>query len=474
MTASSRFLVHGSDTIAALATPPGISATALIRMSGPAAFEILGRASRAQPGRARVATLRPIFQSEDATHPVDRCLVTVFPAPASYTGEDLVEISSHGGHMVPSLVLASLLRCGARQALPGEFTRRALLNGKLDLLQAEAVADLIDARSRGAAAAALSQLDGGLTRRITELRVAILEVEAMVAYDVDFPEEDDGPLDRTRIVAACENVTGRLTNLLATVDVGEMLREGALVVIAGVPNAGKSSLFNALVGRRRSLVTEIPGTTRDAIEAVIDADDWTLRLVDTAGLRETSEVVEKLGIEVAEDYLVRAQMIIVCGSSAEELEIGVERAEALAEVEIPIIAAVTKSDLDPASAARVAQAFLKREKERGSTVTSALALSAISGAGLATLLEQIGSLLGHSIRENEGSPLLTRARHEQAVTVAREEMRMFVESLDNETLPMSVAATHLRAAADSLESLIGAMGIDDILDVVFRNFCVGK
>jgi tRNA modification GTPase len=243
------------------------------------------------------------------------------------------------------MVLARIIGAGARAALPGEFTRRAFLNGKVDLLQAEAIADLIDARSHGAAAAAFRQLDGGLTRRVEQLRNAIIEVEALIAYDIDFPEEDDGPIDRSRITDACDVLIAQLSGLLATAGMGEMLREGVLVVIAGVPNAGKSSLFNALVGRQRALVTDIPGTTRDAIEVVVDAGDWTLRLVDTAGLRATTEVVERLGIEVAEQYLAEAQLVLACGEGATDLETAITRSRLLSTA--PVVAVRTKADLTP-------------------------------------------------------------------------------------------------------------------------------
>jgi tRNA modification GTPase len=360
-------------------------------------------------------------------------------------------------------VLSSLIARGVRQALPGEFTRRALLNGKMDLLQAEAVADLIDSRSRGAAAAALRHLDGGLTRRITELRLAILDLEALVAYDIDFPEEDDGPVDRARVWDACERVENQLESLMRTAAVGEILREGALVVIAGAPNTGKSSLFNALVGRRRALVADQPGTTRDAIEAVIDADSWTIRLVDTAGLRSTAELIERMGIEVSEEYLSQAQVVLVCGDTDELLAHAVTSVSELSSARL--IGVSTKSDLHRSAP----------EVTPGGRLASVHAVSAQTGEGLKQLVSGICDVLAsqHS-GVDATAPLLLRTRHLRAVQEASEEMRHFADAVREENIPMSIAGTHLHSAALALESLIGVIQVDDVLDRVFSSFCVGK
>ncbi len=258
-----------SDTIVAQATVGARSALAVIRLSGPDAHRI-GAAVlspwQARPRTAYLATLRDPKSSRE----IDRGIVTVYAGPASYTGEDMIELSLHGGEIGPALAINALLASGARSALPGEFTRRALLNGKLDLLQAEAIADLVDARSRAMHDVALGQLAGHLSARLDRLREEIIEVEALLAYDVDFPEEDNGPIAASRIEHAARDILASIDALLATAGTGEMIRGGAAVVIAGAPNAGKSSLFNAFVGTQRAIVTDIPGTTRDALEAMID------------------------------------------------------------------------------------------------------------------------------------------------------------------------------------------------------------
>jgi tRNA modification GTPase len=408
--------------------------------------------------RARVAHLTTV------THPhegavLDEALVTFFPGPHSYTGDDVVEISVHGGAIIPTLVLGALIAAGARQALPGEFTRRAVANGRMDLLQAEAVSDLVDARSRLAHRVAINQLEGSLSRRAAELRDAILELEALIAYDIDFPEEDEGSVDRHRVSAALSRTIEALNELLITGDTGEMLREGALVVIGGAPNAGKSSLFNALVGRERAIVTDIAGTTRDAIEAVIEVRGWPVRLVDTAGLRESTDIVERLGIEISERYLGSADVVILCAEGASELDLLLERTRALTSA--PVVAAQTKVDLRPRSAT--------------GTRTASLPVSAITGEGLDSLVQQIASILadrfGAAVRE---APLLTRERHRDAVQAARRELLAFDRAWALNDPPSSVAAIHLREAAHHLGELIGSIDVDDVLERVFSSFCVGK
>ena len=445
------------DTIVAVASAPGRGAVALVRLSGPDAFSIAAKHLRLLPPEPRVTHLCDVF---DGKQKLDQALVTLFPSLNSFTGEDTVEFSTHGGYLVPSTVVAALISSGARQATPGEFTRRAVLNGKLDILQAEAIGDLIDASSHVMQRTALGQLDGGLSRRLLSLRNDLIGLEALIAYDVDFPEEDDGPVPRRRIDQSAEGIISSLEALLSTGSAGEVIRDGAIVVIAGPPNAGKSSLFNALLGRSRAIVTEIPGTTRDALEAVIDSGKWPLRLVDTAGLRETGDKIERLGIEVSERYLASAHVVLACAEDSRSLEatIGLVSRNSTA----PILAVRTKSDL-----------VSKRDEAISSRIV--ISVSAETGNGLQELLGAIGDTLDTQHGEIVPDlPVLTRARHRKAISTARAELGQFTAAWREEKLPATIAAVHLRTAVYALEELIGAVEVEDVLDRVFSSFCVGK
>jgi tRNA modification GTPase len=443
------------DTIIALATAPGRGAIAIVRLSGSDANEIAARLVRPWPPAPRVAALCTVYSPTGEQ--LDQAVVTRYEGPRSFTGEDVVEIACHGGQIVSTSVMAVLVEIGAREALAGEFTRRAVLNGKLDVLQAEAIGDLVDARSRGGQRAALNQLDGGLSRRILALRESLLELEALIAYDIDFPDEDDGPVAPERISGATDRTLAALDDLLATARAGELIREGALVVIAGAPNVGKSSLFNALLGRRRAIVTDTPGTTRDALEAVIDTNNWPIRLVDTAGLRETTDVVERLGIEVSEDYLARADAVLACGDDDQNLARTVDVIKQ--RTEAPVLAIRTKID---------------RAAWPG-TRDGELGVSAETGVGLGELIVAIATTLSTDQRAPDlDAPLLTHTRHRRAIKEARDELIAFREARRDAQLPAPVAAVHLRAAVHALEELVGAVDVEDVLERVFASFCVGK
>ncbi|GIW52953.1 MAG: tRNA modification GTPase MnmE [Gemmatimonadales bacterium] len=448
-----------TDVIAAVATPPGRSAIALIRVSGRGCHAVAAKVLQPfnpQPyRRARRAKAVDPRTGEI----LDQVLYTVFAAPASYTGEDMVEIGTHGGLLVPAGVLAALFAAGARQAAPGEFTRRAVLNGKLDLIQAEAVGDVIDAATPAQRRAALRQLDRGLSRRIEQLREQVLELEALVSYDIDFPEEDSGPVPPQRVEAAATALLEALRGLLATAADGEKLREGALVVIAGRPNAGKSSLFNALLGSERAIVTEIPGTTRDAIEAMASCGGFPFRLVDTAGLRESEDRVEKLGIEVSRRYLRAADLVLFCVEAGRDLE--PEEKRFVEELGDRVLIVRTKADLVPID-------------ELPPPEAAELWVSALSGTGLDRLRDRLAERAFSGLAGGgDLAELVTRERHRLALERALEEVESFVRAR-REGIEAAVAATHLRAAVTALEELIGVVSTEDILDRVFSTFCVGK
>lgn len=481
-TASTGLLPGGSDTIAALATAPGRGAVALVRISGARAMEIAralgafstlniaeGKPENGLDVEPRVA-YRALLREPGGNVELDDVLVTWFKGPSSYTGEDVVEISTHGGVIAPMRVLAACVSLGARPALPGEFTKRAVLNGRMDLLQAEAVGDIVDARTTALQQQALVQLDGGLRRRLEALREQVIHLEALIAYDIDFPEEDDGPIAPERVDRASEELLKAIRSLLATVPQGSAMRDGVLVVLAGEPNAGKSSLFNALLGESRAIVTSVPGTTRDAIEALLDRSPYPLRLVDTAGLRDTQDEVERLGIEVSSRYLGNARVVLACGDCTNSLlhTLSVVKVHSSATV-IPVL---TKSDLSDGVKPSVVVPDIGRTDE----VDGVVKVSAEYGVGLKELLEAIDD----AACESSGAPtagdnvVITRERHRAGLSTALAELEEFARVWSTGELPAMVAGVHLIAAREALGELIGTVDTEEILDRVFRDFCVGK
>lgn len=439
-----------SDPIAALATPPGRAALALIRLSGKGAFEIAARViSNFSAVPPRRATLAGFHDLEGEI--IDRGLYTAFPGPHSYTGEDLVELSCHGGSLVPPRLLATLHAAGARPAAPGEFTRRAVLNGKLDLVQAEAVGDLIDATAPVQARLALNQLEGGLSRRLAALRESLISIQALLSYEIDFPEEDDGAVAPERIAEEIESTAERIRRLVASAPSAERLREGALLVFAGRPNAGKSSLFNALLGSERALVTEIPGTTRDTIEAHTDFLGWPVRLADTAGLWHATDRIDQLGVEVSRRYLAAADLVLLCVEAGRE--IGSD------ELEI----ARSRSTL-----------LLRTKADLATDGGEGIAVSALTGSGLAELRRAAAErVFAERINLADLEPGLTRERHRIALSRALQALESAVPYLASGGDAV-LAAHHVRQATESLDELLGAVDIDEVLDRVFASFCVGK
>ena len=455
------------DTIAAVSTAPGPGAVALVRMSGAESGRILrllapGLAALPEPRRVTLVELRDPADGQL----LDRALATFYAGPASYTGEDVVEISCHGGALVPELILETCVRAGARRADPGEFTRRAYLRGKVDLVQAEAVADLVQARSRALHRAALTQLEHGLSARVAALREALVHVEALLVHHIDFPEEDEPPVPIERIVKEAEAVLRDIDVLLATAPEGELLREGALAVLAGRPNAGKSSLYNALLGEERAIVTEEPGTTRDALVASVELGGFPFRLVDTAGLREADERVERIGIEVTRRYLERADVVLLCCPCDVEVS-EAERAFLREAGGVPIVWVRTKADLASAAGEGFGAGDLVG-------VATTLRVSVETGEGLDGIRRALPALVyAGVVTASPDAPVLTRSRHRRGLEIARAEIDAFRLALED-GLPAEVAASHLRPAETALEEVLGTISTETVLDAVFAEFCVGK
>lgn len=449
------------DTIVAQATAPGLGAVAVVRLSGPAALDITARLIRHSPESMaawtdRSSRLRALIRPGSG-ETLDRALVTLFRGPASYTGEDVVEFSTHGGYAIPAGVVAACVALGAREAVAGEFTRRAYLNGRLDLTQAEAVADLVTARSTKGREVALHQLERGLGDRIAALRGRVIGLSALLVQHIDFPEEDDAPTPLDTIAAVAGRVAAEIGRLLATAPAGELLREGAVTVLAGAPNSGKSSLFNALVGFERAIVTEVPGTTRDAIEAVVEVEGFPFRLVDTAGLRGDPERIEKLGIEVAHRYLAGADLVLFCREAGRASTAGEGRF--LDGLAAPVVRVRTKWDL--AGADEVAE-------------DGEVTVSSRTGEGLEVLKRQLQEHAFRGVVENRDEvPVVTRRRQADLLSLARREVLGFREAVEG-GVPPEVASAHLKSAESALEEILGVIATDDVLDRVFSSFCIGK
>jgi tRNA modification GTPase len=446
------------DTIVALATPAGRSAIAVVRLSGPDARAVLARVvpRLRDPLEPRRATLSAI--ADDAGEPIDRGLVTYFPAPASYTGEDSAEISVHGSPAVVERLLGALTRAGARLARPGEFTERAFLHGKMDLPRAEAVVDLIEARTAAAALFSVRRLEGGLSRRLLAVREELLTAAASLDAAIDFAE-DVGEAVPDEAALRMRSAAAELEILLATYETGRLLSAGCRVVVLGRPNAGKSTLFNALVGSARAIVTEIPGTTRDTLEAVIDVAGIPVTVVDTAGLREADNVVERLGVERAREESRKADVILYV-LDASHGETSEDRAALEGIGDKPVLRIANKIDrATPGEAAASSAGALP-----------VCGLAADAGQRLRNLLAQ--EISAH-IDTETSSEVLASLRQRELVERARASAAGALDALARGESP-EYAAAHVHEAIDALADFFGETTAEDILQRIFSTFCIGK
>ncbi|HZT12210.1 MAG TPA: tRNA uridine-5-carboxymethylaminomethyl(34) synthesis GTPase MnmE [Candidatus Baltobacteraceae bacterium] len=441
------------ETIAAIATPPGKGAIAIVRVSGPQTAALAARVFRSRgPIAPRVATYGTIVDETGGA--IDRGIALYYPAPHSYTGEDSLELQVHGSPVVAREVVRSLIACGARYAAPGEFTRRAFLNGKLDLHAAGAVADLIDAESRSAARAALANLGGGLAERVRALRAQIAGALEELAAAIDFPDEVPEP-DAAQLLSRLEPVLAQLRALAREGEAGRLVREGIAVAIVGPPNAGKSSLLNALLGEDRALVSEIPGTTRDTIEESITVDGVQLRLVDTAGIRAHADRLESAGIERTHRVLrnARVALVVIDGSVPPSPE---GDAVLTATAQRPRVVFINKADAGVASGHRGDVVGSVREKTAIEAVRRALADAVWNGD-----------------RPDLEHPHLASLRELQAVADAIAAMEHAVGTL-RAGQPADLAAGDLQRAFGALGHLTGDAASEELLTAVFARFCIGK
>lgn len=452
-----------ADTIVAPATPPGEGGVGIVRLSGSRAEPLLAETFQGRTAPAAMESHR-LYHGHICRHdgtPVDEVLAVIMRAPHSYTGEDVVEIHCHGGTQVLRGILDRLLGCGARLARPGEFTQRAFLNGRLDLAQAEAVAALIGARSEQAARTALGQLDGRLSRQLQGFAAELRELLLLVEAHIDFPDDDLGTLDQPLLATRAAAVHAAMAKLLGSFDAGRALREGVSVLILGRPNVGKSSLLNALLGETRAIVTEIPGTTRDTVEEQLVLDGLPLRLVDTAGVRDTQDPVEREGVRRARDKAAAADLVLLVIDASQPLTTEDHMALELAPPE-RVILVRNKSDL-PGGDVDPLRNF-----------PCQVTVSVRQGAGLAELRAAIvGHFVGDRGTEVAEGVVLTERRHREALAGALIALERF-RSGQASGEPLECLALELREALTAVGEITGETTPADILDQIFSRFCIGK
>lgn len=458
--------MYKEDTIAAVATPLGEGGVAIVRISGPDA-ERIAAALFARPqeknGMLRSHRLyHGTIRDPNNKQVVDRVLLTVMRKPRSYTGEDVVEVHCHGGVFLVRQILGLILTQGARHAEPGEFTKRAFLNGRLDLTQAEGILDLIRARTDKGLELAVNQVNGELSKWVGELREELLDILVQVEAAIDFPEEEIELLRRPEIISKVDSLRHQIISITATYDWGRLFREGARVCICGRPNVGKSSLLNALLGEQRVIVTPVPGTTRDVIEEMINLAGLPVVLWDTAGIRDTNDQVERIGVDLSRRHLEKADATLVVLDGSQPLTSD-DRALLDTVGGRKSLIVVNKSDLPQ----ELSLGLLKGYAE-GRII---LPVSAKEGSGLAELKQSLRSLvLGSDL---EPPVVVSNLRHKSALVRSEDALRRALDTLRADH-PAELIAVDLNDAREALEEIIGVVSNDDILERIFSSFCIGK
>jgi tRNA modification GTPase len=443
------------DTIVALASAPGLAAISLIRISGPRAFDVLDQlAPKAETSRrtSHKAFLCTICPNDEI---LDEALATIFKSPASFTGENSVEIGLHGSPYIVREVIKACIHSGCRLAAPGEFTQRAFLNGKLDLAQAEAVGDLIQSESKAAHRAALQQLKGRLSNEINELRQQLIDFAALVELELDFGEEDVAFADRRQLASLVAFLIKKLNEMLQSFSTGQAVKNGIPVVIAGPPNAGKSTLLNALLQEEKAIVSPVPGTTRDVIEDQLILEGILFRFVDTAGLRQTQDPIESMGIARTRQQLEKASFVLLLDAPDSDPVSVLELENEIRKKMLPYLKLFTKSDL------------------RANQPEDGLCLSAADGSGLEELKSEIvRRCIDQQMLQSE-TALITNLRHFEALKATQNALHTVQTSLES-SLSGDLLASDIREALYHLGSITGAVSVEEILGSIFSRFCIGK
>lgn len=456
-----------TDTIAAIATAMTPSGIGIIRISGEGALEVIDRVYRSKTGK-KVLSKEPSHTIHygyicDGEEVIDEVMVLLMKAPNSYTREDTVEIDCHGGVLVMRRILEVVLRNGARPAEPGEYTKRAFLNGRIDLSQAESVIDIINSKNDFALKSSMQQLQGSLTRKIKEMRAEILHEIAFIESALDDPEHIniDGYGERLKKIVT--NIREQLEQMINSAENGSILKEGINTVIVGKPNAGKSSLLNILVGKERAIVTDIAGTTRDVLEEQIQLNGISLNVIDTAGIRDTEDIVEKIGVDKAKDSVENADLIIYVVDSSTELD---ENDEQIIELlkERKVIVLLNKSDLEMKTS---------EEDIRDKLDQKIISVSTRERTGISELEDTIRDMFFHGSLTFNDEIYITNIRHKNALVSSKSGMEMVLQSIE-EQMPEDFYSIDLMSAYEELGSIIGESIEDDLVNEIFSKFCMGK
>ena len=452
------------DTIAAISTPKGEGGIAIIRISGDKSFEILDKIFVKKNPNADLGFYKLNYGFiKDGEKTVDEVMAVRLKAPKSYTCEDIVEINCHGGTLVSEKVLELVLRNGARHAESGEFTKRAFMNGRIDLSQAEAVMDIIQGKTEKSVSLSLDQLRGDLRDKVNQFKKALLDITAHVNVVLDYPEEGiDDPLP-AELRNNLEKVYEEANRLIDSYDTGKKIKEGIKTVIVGKPNVGKSTLLNALLHEERAIVTHVAGTTRDVIEEIINIKGVPLVLVDTAGIRKTDDIVENIGVEKSKQFIGKADLVLLVLDASKELENeDIEVINRIKENKKKVIVLLNKIDLN------------KKINLAGHNLENIVEISAKDNIGIEDMQEKIYSYIVEEDVENSSEKLIiTNIRHKTALEKTKDAIKNIFETIDM-GLPMDLISVDLKEALDSLSEITGEISSEDILDHVFGNFCVGK
>lgn len=459
------------STIVAVSTPAGSGGIAVIRLSGPDALHVVKQCWRGgDPEGFGSHTAHLGWITDSCGDDLDQVVVTVFKGPRSYTGEEVVEISCHGSSWIQQALVTRLLECGASPASAGEFTRRAFMNGRLDLAQAEGVADLIAASSKASARLAATQLKGDFSRRLEDLRWQLVDLGVLLELELDFSEEDVEFADRSKLIDISSRILEAVSNLTASFNAGNAFKNGVPVAIAGVPNAGKSTLLNAILGEDKAIVSDIPGTTRDVIEDTLEISGILFRFIDTAGIRESDDRIEQLGVERALKKISDAHVVVYLIDPTQDVPLqlhalGLNADSSVSRSSISVII-TTKADLPDAQMSLEAwDADLPSEE-------GIIAISAKEGDGIEKLKQRLVELATRDFDPNQ-ELIVTNARHYEALRNAREPLRRLIEGLHS-GISADFLAQDLREAESYLGEITGAVSSSEILHSIFARYCIGK